>query len=50
MKSASAVESVSSPQQVQPLSALLIVLAVIAILLESALLLRTASRWRMGHV
>lgn len=50
MKSASAAEPVSAPRQVQPLSALLIVLAVIAILLESALLLRNASRWGMRHV
>ena len=49
-KSASAVESASAPKQVQPLSALLIVLAVIAILLESVLLLRNANRWGMRHV
>jgi hypothetical protein len=50
MKSASADEPVAAPRQVQPLSALLIVFAVIAILLESALLLRTAGRWGMRHV
>jgi len=47
---ARATESVSAPKQVQPLSMLLIVLAVIAILLESALLLRNANRWGMRHV
>ena len=46
----SAVDSATAPKQVQSLSALLIVLAVIVILLESALLLRSASRWGMRHV
>jgi hypothetical protein len=50
MKSASAVESASAPKQVQPLSALLVVLALIGILVESALLLRNARRWGMRHV
>ena len=50
MKSPSAGESISELRQVQPLSALLIVLAAIAILIESALLLRTANRWGMRHV
>jgi len=50
MKSASAAESAAAPIQVQPLSALLIIFAVIAIVLESALLLRTANRWGMRHV
>ena len=45
-----AAESAASPKHVQPLSALLIVFAVIAILLESVLLLRTANRWGMRHV
>ncbi len=45
-----AAESVASPRHVQPLSALLIVFAVIAILLESVWLLRTANRWGMRHV
>ncbi len=48
--SAGAAESVSAPRQVQPLSAVLIALALLAILVESALLLRSANRWRMGHV
>jgi hypothetical protein len=47
---AGAAESVSAPKQVQPLSALLLILALIAILVESALLLRTANRWGMRHV
>jgi von Willebrand factor type A domain len=50
MKSASEATSGSAPKQVQPLSALLIVVAVIAILLESALLLRNANRGGMRHV
>ena len=50
LKSASAAESAAAPIQVQPLSALLIIFAVIAIVLESALLLRTANRWGMRHV
>jgi len=50
MRSASAADSVAAPRQVRPLSALLIVFAIIAILLESALLLRTAKRWGMRHV
>ena len=50
LKSAGAAASGLAPMQVQPLSALLIVFAVLAILLESALLLRTANRWGMRHV
>jgi hypothetical protein len=42
--------SVSLPKQVQPLSALMLALALIALLVESALLLRTANRWGMRHV
>ncbi len=34
----------------RPLSAILIILALVAIVLESALLLRTANRWGMRHV
>jgi hypothetical protein len=49
-KSAPEAESVSAPKQVQPLSALLIAFAVIAILLESGLLMRNANRWGMRHV
>jgi hypothetical protein len=50
LKSASAAEAAVTPKQLQPLSALLIVFALIAILIESALLLRTANRWGMRHV
>ncbi len=49
-KSTSEAESAAAPKHVQPVSALLIVFAVIAILLESVLLLRTANRWGMRHV
>lgn len=48
--SATEAQSATAPKQVQPMAALLIVFAVIAILLESALLLRTANRWGMRHV
>jgi hypothetical protein len=40
----------SGPKQVQPVSAMLIVFALVAILLESGLLLRSANRWGMRHV
>jgi hypothetical protein len=50
IKSGAAAESVSAPKQVQPLSALLILLAAIAILLESAILMRNANRWGMRNV
>ncbi len=50
MTSAGAAESQSALRQVRPLFALLIVFALIAILLESALLLRHANRWGMRHV
>ena len=49
-KSGGTAESVSAPKQVQPLSALLIVFAAIAIFLESALLMRNANRWGMRNV
>jgi hypothetical protein len=50
LKSGGAAASVLTPKQVQPLSAVLIALALLAILVESGLLLRSANRWRMGHV
>ncbi len=50
VKSASALESLPAPRQMQPLTALLVAFAVIAILLESALLLRNSRRWGMRHV
>ncbi len=49
-QSAGSAQFAPPPRQVQPLSALLIIFAVIAILLESVLLLRTANRWGMRHV
>jgi len=49
-KASAVTESVSAPEHVQPLSALMLALALIAILVESALLLRTANRWGMRHV
>lgn len=49
-KAAPGAESVSAPKQVQPLSMLLIIFAVIAIVLESGLLMRNANRWGMRHV
>jgi hypothetical protein len=49
-KSGSVVDALSAPKQVEPLSALLIVLALIAILVESALLMRNANRWGMRNV
>jgi len=49
-KAAHGAESVSAPKQVQPLSMLLIIFAVIAIVLESGLLMRNANRWGMRHV
>jgi len=42
--------SAASPKQVQPLAAILIAFAAIALILESGLLMRSARRWRMGHV
>ena len=40
----------SIPKQVQPLAALLVIFAVIAIIVESGLLMRKANRWGMRHV
>jgi len=39
-----------APAQVQPLAALLVIFALIAIIVESGLLLRNANRWGMRHV
>jgi hypothetical protein len=49
-KSARTTEASSASKQVQPLSMLLIAFALIAILLESGLLMRSANRWGMRHV
>jgi hypothetical protein len=49
-RAAGAAQSASIPKQVQPLSALLLAFALVALLVESALLLRTANRWGMRHV
>ncbi|HSR57919.1 MAG TPA: hypothetical protein VLL57_07000, partial [Candidatus Binataceae bacterium] len=38
------------PQQVRPLTAILLIAALLAMVLESALLLRHADRWGMRHV
>jgi len=48
--SARGTQMASTPKQVQPLAALLIILAVIAIVVESGLLMRNANRWGMRHV
>jgi hypothetical protein len=40
----------AGPRQVRPLTALLLIVALLALLVESALLLRHAERWGMRHV
>jgi len=45
-----ALESISGPKQLRPISMLLILLALFAMILESALLLRNARRWGLRHV
>jgi hypothetical protein len=40
----------STPKQVQPLAALLVIFALIALVVESGLLMRNANRWGMRHV
>lgn len=45
-----AVTNARGPKQVQPVSALLVIFATLAIIFESALLLRNANRWGMRHV
>ena len=49
-KRVGAEQSGSAPKQVRPLAMLLMALALIALVVESALLLRTANRWGMRHV
>ena len=49
-KGAGAGESVTMPKQVQSLSAVMLAFALIALVMESVLLLRTARRWGMSHV
>jgi hypothetical protein len=46
----SATEISPGPKQVQPATALLVIFALLAIIFESALLLRNANRWGMRHV
>ena len=44
------VDSISGPKQLRPVSMLLILLALFAMIVESALLLRNARRWGLRHV
>ena len=45
-----AVDSISGPKQLRPVSMLLIIFALSAMIFESALLLRNARRWGLRHV
>jgi hypothetical protein len=47
---AAAESSAQSARQVQPLVFILIALALLALLIESAMLIGHAGRWRMRHV
>ena len=49
-KYTTAVDSISGPKQLRPVSMLLILLALLAMIVESALLLRNARRWGLRHV
>ncbi|HVN30063.1 MAG TPA: VWA domain-containing protein [Candidatus Binataceae bacterium] len=49
-KTSATAQSPAIPRQIQPLSAALLALALIVLILESVLLLRTANRWGMRHV
>ncbi len=50
VKSSDAIQSISGPPLLEPLSAILIAVALFAIALESGLLLRRANRWGSGNV
>ena len=47
---AAAASNLQSARQVQPLVFILIALALLAVMIESAMLINHAGRWRMRHV